>query len=258
MSGAKLDRDKFMTEEELKRLLLAVRTRVRTSYGRLTLTGNWRPGNPHPHMERDYALLATSALTGIREVELTGFRIADLRGVVGEARDERPARVKIRRAKKKDRKTGEPIEEEVALPETARRALAAYIATLPDEEREPWSRVFPLSTKQVQRLFKLYCRRAGLNPVYSMHSLRHSRGTILYEKHRDLKLVQQALGHSKLETSAIYMHTVELDEKLAATDLNVEGEDAQDGEGSTSGTRDGDSEPQGGSLGHGKKVRPGP
>lgn len=38
------------------------------------------------------------------------------------------------------------------------------------------------------------------------HLLRHSFATLLYQKHKDLVLVQEALGHADLNTSRIYTH----------------------------------------------------
>jgi integrase len=52
--------------------------------------------------------------------------------------------------------------------------------------------------------------KAGIQRVkgkYGLHILRHSAGTLLYEKSRDLKLVQGALRHSNISmTSDIYVH----------------------------------------------------
>lgn len=47
----------------------------------------------------------------------------------------------------------------------------------------------------------------GQARAYGFHLFRHSAGTHLYHSSRDLKLVQQLLGHSRIETTAnIYVH----------------------------------------------------
>ena len=42
------------------------------------------------------------------------------------------------------------------------------------------------------------------SPDYSIHSLRHSWGTYLYQKTKDLRLVQKELRHRSPQTTAVY------------------------------------------------------
>lgn len=53
-------------------------------------------------------------------------------------------------------------------------------------------------------------KKAGIQRVkgmYGYHIFRHSAGTLLYEKSRDLKLVQGALRHADISvTSSVYVH----------------------------------------------------
>ena len=50
------------------------------------------------------------------------------------------------------------------------------------------------------------------------HMLRHSFATLLYQRHKDLVLVQEALGHADLNTSRIYTH-FDKDQLLKAASL---------------------------------------
>lgn len=225
----KIEADKWMKPDQVKALLRAPRQRVRMSAGG---DGPWRQkGAEHPNARRDYALLSSGAMTGIRVSEIIGFRVGDVRGIPGgPAPDERPGKIRIRRAKKKDRETGEPVYEDVVLPEPARRAIVDYLAKLAPSDKEPHCRVFPVTTRQAERIFKYYAKRAGLSDRLTIHSLRHSYGVELYRQHRDLELVRRALGHSDIKTTQVYMHAVDAEEKLAGMDFKIrEGEDAQQG-----------------------------
>ena len=64
--------------------------------------------------------------------------------------------------------------------------------------------VNPLTTRQLNRACHAASALAGLNKPVSMHALRHSFATHLLEQHVDIRVIQVLLGHSKLETTALY------------------------------------------------------
>lgn len=64
------------------------------------------------------------------------------------------------------------------------------------------------TTMGLQQQFKKAVRSAGLTTgnksEYSIHCLRHTYGTYLYEKEKDLRMVQRQLGHVSINTTTIY------------------------------------------------------
>ncbi len=63
-----------------------------------------------------------------------------------------------------------------------------------------------LGSRQIQLRFARWFREAGIGRSISLHSLRHTFATRLYEKTGDLHLVQRALGHRQITTTEIYAH----------------------------------------------------
>lgn len=56
-----------------------------------------------------------------------------------------------------------------------------------------------------------YIRTNIDNDVYSVHTLRHTCATLLYKSGQDIKLIQEILGHSSINTTKIYTHLYDKD-----------------------------------------------
>ncbi len=61
-----------------------------------------------------------------------------------------------------------------------------------------------LGGRQIQLNFARWLKQAGIARPFSVHSLRHTFATRLYQKTGDLYLVQRALGHRQITTTEIY------------------------------------------------------
>jgi site-specific recombinase XerD len=66
--------------------------------------------------------------------------------------------------------------------------------------------VNPMSTRQLNRAVHLAAESAGLDKRVSLHTLRHCFATHLLEHNVDIRVIQQLLGHKKLNTTAGYSH----------------------------------------------------
>jgi integrase/recombinase XerC len=147
--------------------------------------------------ERDRLMLELLYGCGIRNSELTGINLDDIR-LSAEA-------ILIRGKGKKERY--------VPFGDAVKAALAAY---LPRRQKLLSSsskasaallinhRGGRLTTRSVGRIIKKIAVAKGLSPDVHPHTLRHAFGTHMLEEGADLRAIQELLGHERLATTQRY------------------------------------------------------
>jgi integrase len=99
-----------------------------------------------------------------------------------------------------------PQPDDVPLAEPETKAVMEFIARRRAAVRT--GKLFPMSVRRAQYLFTYYLTVSGLKsrkPYLSLHSLRHTCGTILYEATGDLEFVRRRLGHASLRSVERYV-----------------------------------------------------
>ena len=150
--------------------------------------------------ERDYAILTLFLNCGIRLSELVGINFKDINftdcklNVIGKGNKERV----------------------IYLNKACMNALHTYITIRPRDGVKSDSRdaLFlserkeRISNRTVQHIVKQELRRAGLDSTkYSVHKLRHTAATLMYQYGNvDIRALQELLGHESISTTEIYTH----------------------------------------------------
>ncbi len=159
------------------------------------LDGDMPAAAPFP--ERDRAILELLYSCGIRNSELIGINLDDIRWS-GEA-------ILIRGKGRKERY--------VPFGDSAGAALAAYVPArqklLAERKKSTPALLINqrggrLTTRSVGRIVKRIAVAKGLSPDVHPHTLRHAFGTHMLEEGADLRAIQELLGHERLSTTQRY------------------------------------------------------
>ena len=158
--------------------------------------------------KRDLALFNLAIDSKLRGCDLLRLRVSDLR-MGGEIRS---------RAKIIQQKTGTAVQFEVT--KRTRDAVEAWIEV---NGLRPHDWLFPsrkdttrhLSTRQYARIVEGWVRSIGLpRSSYATHSMRRTKATLIYRKTGNLRAVQLLLGHSKIDSTVLYLG-VEVEDALS-------------------------------------------
>ena len=172
---------RYLSQDELV-LLCDAALRQRTAYGAF----------------RDYAIISVLIFTGIRRGELLDLQVGDI------SLRERTLRVN----KGKGNKTRiVPLVNEVV------EAVEDWLSFRRTKGHDylfttiRGNRVYP---SRLQTIWKSVLGRSGVSRAgVTLHTLRHSMATLLlHSGTADLVAIQHLLGHSRLDTTGIYLHVV--------------------------------------------------
>ena len=149
--------------------------------------------------ERDYAIITIFLNCGIRLSELVNINITDISfdeekmNVIGKGNKERT----------------------VYLNNACIKAIKSYLAVRPNDIKNPNNkkplflseRKDRISQRTVQVIVKRELQKAGLDTTkYSVHKLRHTAATLMYQNGVDIRALQELLGHESIATTEIYTH----------------------------------------------------
>ncbi len=163
---------------------------------------------------RDYAMLLFYLLTARRKSEIQRLTYASLSyGIIADGQSRKMAWSMEFYGKGHSREV-----DRCEVPQLVMDALTAYWKLDGRYPLQPDSPLFasvyedgrkrPLGGTWIAQRFKFYAAQAGLSPLYTLHSLRHSSARIRFESGATVRDVQRALRHTSLDTTQRYLEVL--------------------------------------------------
>lgn len=163
---------------------------------------------------RDRAIIELFLQTGLRLSEAAGLCLSDLQ-LPADASEKSVGAVRVEGKGRKQRT--------VSLNWKAWQAIATYLAKRPATDCPNLflsKNSLALSGRAIQRIVKKYMAKAEIARA-SVHTLRHTFATHMVKKGTNLRVIQEALGHTSLQTTSRYVSLARdlMDEQLQANAL---------------------------------------
>ncbi|MBU0683747.1 MAG: site-specific integrase [Candidatus Omnitrophota bacterium] len=195
--------EKYLKEHEIKTLRLLLEEKA-------IVAETKKQKNPI----RDWAIIDIALSAGLRASEICNLRTKDIHIRKGENS------IFVEQGKGNKSRL-------VFIGEKLKKHLKEYLAWkkrvgestnsedyLFTSERSP-----KMSLSAIQKRFKYWVGVAGLKSGYSIHSARHTYGTMLYRNTKDLRMVQKQLGHSSCQVTEVYADVINEDTEKAVNSL---------------------------------------
>ncbi len=149
---------------------------------------------------RDYCMITFFLNCGMRLSELVGINITDYI-------DTKEGGVRVQRIKVLGKGSKERI---VYLNPACVAAYDNYIKVRPDTKDKALfisKRLKRISNRRVEQIIDEKLKLSGLSGMgFSVHKLRHTAATLMYQNGVDVRALKEVLGHENLDTTQIYTH----------------------------------------------------
>lgn len=171
--------------------------------------------------KRDYAILLTLLLTGLRRSELSNVKRGDIQERGGKLYLTYICKGGTKIARDIPRRCWEAMEDYLV---SSRRQITEdsplFTSTTKAGERlmlyygkNGHNGNHPLTPEAIRQMVECYSRRAfGEEFKVSPHTLRHTAGTLLRNSGRSIEEVQSFLKHKRIDTTRRYLHVVEAED----------------------------------------------